>query len=366
MRSTRRSNRGRIHRRRRRRRLGGCFVVCLFLMAAIFIIPVATFTNFGRENLVPAFLEETVAGILPEAFQPENPPDELPQDEPDENETIPAWWELLDADDADETADNGNPNSQGNPNTTTTVNPPTQNILPGQEAFAVFPFYIVENAQAYTEFQAANPHFSAETVVWKVNAFLHLPFYEHIITNYDPNPLLVNPSHRLPYGFTPAYLVQVYEGNPDLLATPETAEAFRLMRQSAQAAGLDLAVVSAYRTAARQEVLFDRQGRVDGAVARPYHSEHQTGRALDLWGPGGLLDSGGGPPSPTGIWVRENAHNYGFIVRYTEENRHITSFINEPWHITYVSRGIAQYIVNNGLSSLEEFVARYPHWGLTN
>ena len=148
-----------------------------------------------------------------------------------------------------------------------------------------------------------------------------------------------------------------------LLATPETVEAFQHMRLSSQRDGLDIAVASAYRPATRQADLFDRQGGVDGVVARPYHSEHQTGRALDLWGPSGLLD-GDGHTSPTGIWVRENAHNYGFIVRYTEENTHITGFINEPWHITYVGFDIAQHIVNNQLSSLEEFVARYPWWGL--
>jgi len=234
---------------------------------------------------------------------------------------------------------------------------------PGQEAYAAFPFYIPRNAQYYVQFHTENPQFDAETVVWKVNAFLHLPFYAHIQINYDTNPLLVNPSHRLPYGFTPAVLVPVYDGNPNLQATPETAEAFRQMRASANRDGLDLAVVSAYRPATRQRELFERQSG-DGVVARPYHSEHQTGRALDLWGPtsSGLLDSDG--PTPTGIWVSENAHNYGFIIRYTEYNTHITGFINEPWHITYVGIQISQHMHQNNLSSLEEFVARNPGVGL--
>ena len=234
-------------------------------------------------------------------------------------------------------------------------------INPDISPFSVIPFYIASNADYYIEFQERNPHFNAETVVWKVNAFLHLPFYSHIQIVHDPNPLLVNPFHRLPYGFEPASLVPVYGGNPELRATPETAAAFARMRESANRAGFDLAVVSAYRTAARQRVLFDRQGS-DGVVARPYHSEHQTGRALDLWGPtpSGLLDSTG-PPTPTGIWVAENAHRYGFIIRYTPYNTHITGFISEPWHITYVGTEIAQNIRRNNLSSLEEFVARNPN-----
>ena len=228
--------------------------------------------------------------------------------------------------------------------------------------FAVFPFYLPEMAEYYQLFYDENPGYDAETVVWKVNAFLHLPFYSYIRINDDVNPLLINPFHRLPDGFSPPELVPVYSGNPNLRATPATAEAFRKMQESANRAGFALAVASAYRTAARQAELFARQTQ-DGIVARPYHSEHQTGRALDLWGPGGLLDSSG-PPSPTGIWVRENAHIYGFIIRYTEENTHITGFISEPWHITYVGIGISIYMHENNIQSLEEFVARNPDWRL--
>ena len=237
-------------------------------------------------------------------------------------------------------------------------------ILPGQKSFADFTFYIPEKAEAYAEFYRENPHLDAETVVWKVNAFLHLPFYSYIRINYDTNPLLVNPSHRLPYGFVPSLLMPVYEGNPHLLATPETVTAFSRMRSSANRSGLDLAVVSAYRAASRQGELFALQSG-DGVVARPYHSEHQTGRALDLWGPGGLLDSGGGSPSPTGLWVSQNSHQYGFIIRYTAYNTHITGFISEPWHITYVGLKISVYMHENGILSLEEFVARNPGVGLS-
>jgi len=244
---------------------------------------------------------------------------------------------------------------------------PFEGSLPEENVFSSVSFFVAENAQAYADFSAENPNLDIETVVWKVNAFLHLPFYSHIVTNYDPNPLLVNPSHRLPAGFAPAELVSVYSGNPDLLATPETAAAFASLRAAANNAGLDLAVVSAYRSAERQQVLFDRQSG-DGVVARPYQSEHQTGRALDLWGPGpsGLLDAEGGPLSAVGLWVAENAHYHGFIVRYTEENTHITGFIPEPWHITYVGRAISESMTRQGILSLEEYVARNPGVQITN
>ncbi|MCL1997543.1 MAG: M15 family metallopeptidase [Turicibacter sp.] len=248
-----------------------------------------------------------------------------------------------------------------------TANEPESEIaeeIIDDDPFRVFPFFLEENEQAYIAFWEENPDFDAETVVWKVNAVLHVPFYSDIRINNDPNPLLVNPSHRLPYGFEPARLVPIYSGNPNLLATVETVTAFHAMREAALLEGIDLVVTSAYRTAERQEVLFARQDG-DGVVARPHHSEHQTGRALDLWGPLGLLDQSG-PPTPSGIWVRENAHNFGFIVRYTEENTHITGIIPEPWHITYVTNEVSEFIYINRLSSLEEFVARNPTFQLNH
>lgn len=224
-------------------------------------------------------------------------------------------------------------------------------------------FYIQENSAAYAAFQLERPELDFETVVWKVNASVHVPFYSEIRVNNLPNPLFVTPSYRLPDGFVPHELVPVNNEDCILLATPETVAAFRSMRAWAQNAGIDLSVTSAYRTATRQAELWENGGRADGAVARPHHSEHQTGRALDLWGPGGLLDASG--PSPAGQWVAENAHRYGFIVRYRAETTHITGFMHEPWHLTYVGTEISMYMFEHNILSLEEFAGRNPHAILT-
>jgi hypothetical protein len=202
------------------------------------------------------------------------------------------------------------------------------------EEYTFLPFYIHENAVLYAEFRQERPDLDTETIIWKVNASVHVPFFSQININHDPNPLFISPAYRLPDGFSPPLLVSVNNDDCHLLAKPEVVDAFREFRRASQAAGFDLSVTSAFRTAARQSELWENGGQRDGSVARPYHSEHQTGRALDLWGPGGLLDASG--PSPTGKWVAENAHNYGFIIRYRAETTHITGYIHEPWHITYV------------------------------
>ncbi|MCL1884716.1 MAG: M15 family metallopeptidase [Defluviitaleaceae bacterium] len=224
--------------------------------------------------------------------------------------------------------------------------------------YTFLPFYIPENTGIYAEFRRDRPDLDTETIIWMVNSFVHLPFYSYVQTNYQPNPLFITPAFRLPYGFTPPELVPVNHEDCHLRATPEAVAAFREMRATAHSAGFYLSVTSAFRTAARQLEIWVNGGRRDGRVARPYHSEHQTGRALDLWGPGGLLDANG--PSPTGRWVADNAHLYGFIIRYRAETTHITGYIHEPWHITFVGREISMYMYANNILSLEEFNGRNP------
>jgi len=249
-----------------------------------------------------------------------------------------------------------------NPHDSTTeqYNEPPEPASP----FSVFSFYIPENAAIYESFQSENPHLDTEAIIWMVNSSLHLPFFEEITTVEGSNPLLINTYNRLPSGFSPIGLLPVNSNECDLRATMETVEAFRNLRQAARDAGFDLSVVSAYRSAARQRAIFERQGSVDGAVMRPYHSEHQTGRALDLWGPGssGLLDHGGA--TPVGDWVAANVNAHGFILRYPYGTTHITGIIFEPWHITYVGMEISTYMYENGIETLEEFVGRNPGAGM--
>ena len=221
--------------------------------------------------------------------------------------------------------------------------------------FTLYSHFVSRNMDEYLRFSEENPDMPIDEVLWKVNVFLHLPFFEKIVILEGDTPLLVNPSHRLPDGFVPSNLTSLPNG---LLATQEAVDAFLNFREAARADGLDFAVVSAYRDAELQAQLFSTNPH-SNSIARPSHSEHQTGRALDLWGPAGLLDYY--EPSVEGIWARENAWEHGFIIRYTEENTHITSIIPEPWHITYVGKDIAQKMREQNIGSLEEFVGRNPN-----
>ena len=87
--------------------------------------------------------------------------------------------------------------------------------------------------------------------------------------------------------------------------------------------------------------LVDGKEKADTYSARPGHSEHQTGLAVDLNDPnveGKRLDD------KDYEWLLENAHKYGFIVRYQESYIPITGYMEETWHIRYVGSDIATKI----------------------
>jgi D-alanyl-D-alanine carboxypeptidase len=131
--------------------------------------------------------------------------------------------------------------------------------------------------------------------------------------------------------------------------------------------GLDLMVSSAYRSYAYQEGLYNTYVRQQGQAvadtqsARPGHSEHQTGLAVDVE-----------PASreceieecfgdlPEGKWVAANAYKYGFVVRYAKDKDHITGYIYEPWHLRYVGKPLAAELHRLGNPTLEEFFELNP------
>ena len=221
-----------------------------------------------------------------------------------------------------------------------------------------FDFFLESKLYYYIAFYYENPNLSYECIVWKVNAGLNRDFFEDPYTISDPHPFLVNPFNRLPYDFTPSGMQRI--DGTDMLATPETISAFIAFQAYAREHGHELRVASAYRSISNQRSLYANRGHL-GTIARPGHSEHHTGRAIDLWGPLGLLDRWQRyPTSETALWVADNAYRFGFIIRYTIDNDHITGIVGEPWHITYVTEHVSRTMRNNGYGSLEEFVARNP------
>lgn len=127
-----------------------------------------------------------------------------------------------------------------------------------------------------------------------------------------------------------------------------------MLQADAKAVGIDIPVISAYRSYETQKALFDSYYAKDGDKAdtysaRPGHSEHQTGLAFDV----GAIDDNYGD-TIGGKWLYNNCANYGFIIRYLKGKEDITGYKYEPWHIRYVG-SVAEYIMNQGIT-LEEYL----------
>ncbi len=120
-------------------------------------------------------------------------------------------------------------------------------------------------------------------------------------------------------------------------------------------ANVGVAIKSTYRDYDLQEYLFNRYAASDGIEeanrysAKPGYSEHQTGLAFDV---GWLTESF--ENSDSFEWLDDNAHKYGFILRYHKGKEEVTGYIYEPWHYRYLGVELATKVKESGLT-LEEY-----------
>jgi zinc D-Ala-D-Ala carboxypeptidase len=177
--------------------------------------------------------------------------------------------------------------------------------------------------------------------------------------------VVIDPSHSLAPDFAPDDLVSVsLAGFPSRdqvrsIVIPDLAA----LRAAAEANGTPLVVVSGYRSYSYQEDLFaDRVEEVGEAeatrrTARPGHSEHQLGTALDVLDPGTSDLTTAFGATPQGQWLAANAHTYGFVISYPDGAADRTCYEYEPWHLRYVGPSTAAAIRNAGLTPREWMLA---------
>lgn len=121
---------------------------------------------------------------------------------------------------------------------------------------------------------------------------------------------------------------------------PPAARAWHRLRTAAVSDGVELHLVSAFRSIDRQVFLVQRRlARGEpvavalSVVAPPGFSEHHTGCAIDI----GTPDS---PPLEIGFegtaafrWLRSHGVRFGFVLSYPPGNA--SGYAYEPWHWCY-------------------------------
>lgn len=166
---------------------------------------------------------------------------------------------------------------------------------------------------------------------------------------YMDGILIVNEDYELPTDYNPGLLQEVID-------------AYTEMTSAGADEGLQFVMVSGFRTYQEQEQLYNdyvaREGQeeADQYSALPGHSEHQSGLAFDI---GSTVSAStidvSFEDTPEYEWMRDTAHEYGFIIRYQEGKEDITGINFEPWHLRYVGVEAATEMYDEGLV-LEEYL----------
>ena len=137
------------------------------------------------------------------------------------------------------------------------------------------------------------------------------------------------------------------------------------MRTALEAAGLSIQIDSAYRTFDDQAATFADWAVRIGAeaaanrTARPGHSEHQLGTAVDVTSPGWSGRFGDwAVESAEGAWMAQHAWEYGFVMSYPADRQPETCYGYEPWHYRWIGRSAAAEHHAGGLT-LRRFLERY-------
>jgi D-alanyl-D-alanine carboxypeptidase len=116
-----------------------------------------------------------------------------------------------------------------------------------------------------------------------------------------------------------------------------------------------LMILSGYRTYEKQQDLYANDSD-SGLTAKPGHSEHHTGLTFDIRIKVTDQSNIEYLNDAEQAWITANCAKYGFILRYTEDNKDITQIGGEDWHFRYVGVAHATYMVEHDLC-LEEYLA---------
>jgi len=193
--------------------------------------------------------------------------------------------------------------------------------------------------------------------------------FTHSIDSPDSPWVVVNKVRPLePADYVPQDLAALTgpPGGAGQRMRAEAAEDFLAMEDALRDEGLSLRVSTAYRSFNFQSGIFNdyrnRWGlaRAETFAARPGHSEHQTGLAVDVYTTEECRLRACFAQADAYVWLQDNAAAYGFIERYPEGETAVTGFDFEPWHWRWVGADLAQEMRRTGEHTLEEFFRLAP------
>lgn len=214
-------------------------------------------------------------------------------------------------------------------------------------------YFILSNTNRYLEYLNNHSDLKVRDIVASVNANIDYGYYNNIkqSKNQDDLLVIVNKFYALDEKYEPATLVNITSGYGYGKVDKTLFENFKKMADDARVLGLNIYIASGYRSYDYQKVLYNQYVNRDGKAeadtysARPGHSEHQTGLAIDLNDISYNFSN-----TNEFKWLKDNAYRYGFILRYPKEYTNLTGYVYEPWHYRYVGSEVAEYIYKTGIT----------------
>lgn len=253
--------------------------------------------------------------------------------------------------------------------TVTSIESTESNTTSTQEVnmdFSKVSYYIESNNARYKTYLNLHLSKTADEIVLAVNMNHDFDFYTNIIPVTEPGKLdvICNKYYQLSSSFTPENLVNVTSGyfvndGKEYKLTQNALDAFVKMADAAKKEDLKIKIISGYRTYAYQENLYNKykanngQAAADRFSARPGHSEHETGLAIDINDVSQAFEN-----TREFVWLQDNAHLYGYILRYPDGNEATTGYMYEPWHYRYLGVELAKKVHDSGLT-YDEYYAKF-------
>lgn len=230
-------------------------------------------------------------------------------------------------------------------------------------------YFIYDNFYDYLNYYNGNKDKNIRNIIEVVNTNTNKEYYTNPVkTDISKKELmLVNKYNHLDNTYTPETLVTVpttyaWGEYGSKKVTQDTYDAFLNLWNAGKEQNYYFMVSSAYRTYEHQEEVYNdyKKSRgeeyADKIAARPGFSEHQTGYSLDIFEKSTTQKNFHTTESYN--WLKNNAHKYGFILRYPEDKEDITGYSFESWHYRYVGKEVATYIYENGIT-FDEYYAYF-------
>ena len=227
-------------------------------------------------------------------------------------------------------------------------------------------YFILENIEKYVEYKRDNISIEYSEVISIINTESNIDWIDNEKeTDTSKNELmLVNRLYGLPKDYEVEDIVPVpvkyaYDGNK--LSNIVLDNLIELI-EAGKEVGYTFVVSGSYRSYSEQEKLYNyyvnSSGRseADKIVARPGHSEYETGLSFDLVPYNKSYENP--KSSDENKWLRENAYKYGFIFRFDKDKEKLTGFGEYPWRLRYVGKKAAKIIFDEKLC-FEEYYAYY-------